>query len=101
MYQDHITKFVQLRQVTSKRAPEIAYQLLDIFNISVAPSILQSDNDREFVRSIINELSPMWDDLKIVHGKPRHSQRQGSVERGNRNIEDMLMMWLQSNSTAH
>ena len=101
MYQDHITKLVQLRQVTSKRAPEIAYQLLDIFSISVAPSILQSDNDREFVKSIINELSAMWDDLKIVHGKPRHSQRQGSVERGNRNIEDMLMMWLQSNSTAH
>ena len=67
VYQDHLTKFVQLRPVTSKRAPEIAYQLLDIFSIFEAPSILQSDNGREFVSSVITELSAMWDGLKIVH----------------------------------
>ena len=73
VYQDHLTKFVQLRPVTSKRAPEIAYQLPDIFSIFGAPSILQIDNGREFVNSVITELSAMWDGLKIVHGKPRHS----------------------------
>ena len=99
--ENHLTKFVQLRLVTSKRAPEIAYQLLDIFSIFGAPSVLQSDNGREFVNSGITELSAMWDGLKIVHGKPRHSQSQGSVERVNRNIEDMLITWLQSNSTTH
>ena len=31
VYQDHLTKFVQLHPVTSKRAAEIAYQLLAIF----------------------------------------------------------------------
>ena len=31
--QDHLTKFAQLRPVKSKRAPESAYQLLDIFSI--------------------------------------------------------------------
>ena len=93
-YQDHLTKFVQLRPVTSKRAPEITYQLLDIFSIFGAPSILQSDNGRRFVNSVITELSALWDTLKIVHGKPRHSQSQESVERANR---DMLMTWLQSN----
>ena len=36
-----------------------------------------------------------------MHGKPRHSQSQGSVERANRDMEDMLMTWLQSNSTTH
>ena len=96
--QDHLTKFVLLRPVTSKRAPEIAYQLLDIFSIFGVPSILQSDNGREFVNSVITELSAMWDGLEIVHGKPRHRQ---SVERANRDIEDMLMTWLQSNSTTH
>ena len=59
VYQDHLTKFVQLRPVTSKRAPEIVYQLLDIFSIFEAPSILQSDNGREFVNSVISELSAM------------------------------------------
>ena len=35
--QDHLTKFAQLRPVKSKRAPESAYQLLDIFSIFGAP----------------------------------------------------------------
>ena len=63
--------------------------------------VVQSDDGRKFVNSVITELSAMWDGLKIVHGKARHSQSQGSVERVNRNIEDMLMTWLQSNSTTH
>ena len=56
------------------------------------PLILQSDNGTEFVNSFITELSAMWNGLKIVHGKPRHCESQGSVERANRDIEDMLMM---------
>ena len=43
----------------------------------------------------------MWEGLKIVHGKPRHSQSQGSVERANTDIEDMLTTWLHSNATTH
>ena len=31
VYQDHLTKFVQLRATKSKRAAEVAYHLLDIF----------------------------------------------------------------------
>ena len=81
VYQDHLTKFVQLRPVTSKHAPGLAYQLLDVFSIFGAPNILQGDNGREFVNSIIEELRSMWEGLKIVHRKPRHSQSQGSVER--------------------
>ena len=97
VYQDQLTKLVQLRPVMSKRPTEIEYQLLDIFRIFGAPSILQSDNGREFVNSVITELSAMWNGLKIVHGKPRNSQSQGSAERANRDIGDMLMTWLQSN----
>ncbi|XP_060861774.1 KRAB-A domain-containing protein 2-like [Metopolophium dirhodum] len=41
----------------------------------------------------------MWKDLKIVHGKPRHSQNQGSVERANKDVENMLASWLQDNKT--
>ena len=101
MYQDHLTIFIQLRPVMAKRASEIIHQLLDIFSIFGAPSILQSDNGRKFVKSVITELSALWGGLKIVHEKPRHSQSQESVERANRDIEDMLMTWLQSNSATH
>lgn len=94
VYQDHLTKFVQLRALTSKRAAEVAYKLLDIFCIFGAPSILQSDNGREFANHVIEELCSMWSGLKIVHGKPRHSQSQGSVERANQDVQNMLMTWM-------
>ncbi|XP_025413283.1 KRAB-A domain-containing protein 2-like [Sipha flava] len=41
----------------------------------------------------------MWSDVKIVHGKPRHSQSQGSVERVNRDVEDMLATWMAQNKS--
>jgi len=39
----------------------------------------------------------MWSDIKIFHGKPRHSQSQGSVERANRDVEDILVTWMAEN----
>ena len=42
----------------------------------------------------------MWNGLKIVHGKPHHSQSQGSVERVNRDIEDILFSWMEENCTS-
>jgi len=41
----------------------------------------------------------MWLELKIVHGISRHSQSQGSVERANQDIENILATWLQDNHT--
>ncbi|XP_059152523.1 KRAB-A domain-containing protein 2-like [Physella acuta] len=52
-YQDHLTKFILLRALETKRAEEAAYQLLDIFTTIGAPSVLQSDNGREFVNQLI------------------------------------------------
>lgn len=99
VYQDHLTKYVLLKPLTHKRAEEVAYILLDIFTTFGAPCILQSDNGREFVNKVIEELCSMWEELKIVHGKPRHSQSQGSVERANQDVENMLATWLTDNKT--
>ncbi|KAH0808772.1 hypothetical protein GEV33_014019 [Tenebrio molitor] len=41
----------------------------------------------------------MWPEVKIVHGKPTHSQSQGSVERAHRDIEEMLGAWMDENKT--
>lgn len=35
-----------------------------------------------------------------MHGKPRHSQTQDSIERANQDIENMLSSWLESNQTS-
>lgn len=42
----------------------------------------------------------MWPELKIVHGKPRHSQSQGYIERVNQDREKMLCTWLEFNKTT-
>ena len=97
-YQDHLTKFAVLRSLTSKLVAEVAIQLLDIFLLFGAPHILQSDNGREFTANIIKELKDMWPDCTLVHGKPRHPQSQGSVERGNADIKDMLIIWMRENN---
>ena len=37
----------------------------------------------------------------MINGKPRHSQSQGSVERGNRDIEDMIAAWQDEKQSRH
>ncbi|XP_063887764.1 KRAB-A domain-containing protein 2-like [Scylla paramamosain] len=100
VYQDHLTKYCILRPLTSKRAAEVAFQLMDVFLMFGAPQILQSDNGSEFTALVISELKLLWPDLLIVHGKPRHPQSQGSVERLNCDIKDMLISWLGDNDTS-
>jgi len=85
-YQDHLTKCVLLRPLKSKRAEEIAFNLIDIYTTFDAPAILHSDNGREFVNNVITELNVICVDVEIVHSKLRRSQRQGSVERANHDI---------------
>ena len=52
VYQDHLTKYCLLRPLSSKRASEVAYHLLDIFLTLGAPHILQSDNGSEFTANV-------------------------------------------------
>lgn len=99
-YQDHLTKYVVLRPLKSKSASAVAYELLDIFCNYSAPSVLQSDNGREFVNKIIDELKILYPNLVIVHGKPRHSQSQGSVERANQDVQNILNAWMKENATT-
>ena len=97
VHQGHLTKFCILRPLTSKRASEVAYQLLDIYLLLGAPSILQRDNGSEFTAQVITELEQMWPDLVIVHGKTRHPQSQGSVERANCDIK--YIAWMSGSDT--
>ncbi|XP_071054394.1 KRAB-A domain-containing protein 2-like [Onthophagus taurus] len=98
-YQDHLTKFVFLKPLKTKKAEEVAYNLMDIFGIVGAPCLLHSDNGREFVNQVITSLADMFQ-AKIIHGKPRHSQSQGSIEKANQDVRDILITWMQENETT-
>jgi len=50
------SNFMKIPQTTE----EVAYQLMDIFCMFGAPFILQSDNGREFVNKLIQNLADMW-----------------------------------------
>lgn len=90
-----------MRPLQTKRAAEVAFELLKIFLEQGAPVILQSDNGREFTAEIIKELILLWPECEIVHGRPRHPQSQGSVERSNQDVEQMLRIWIEENKTFH
>ena len=90
-YQDHLTKFTILRPLKSKPTEEVAYQLMDIFYMFGAPFILHIENGREFANKIIQNLADMWPGMKLMLGKQRHSQSQGSFERSNQDVRDMLV----------
>ena len=64
---------------------------MDIFLLFGAPHILLSDNGFECTAQIISDLIELCPKPVIVHGKPRHPQSQGSVERANYDIKDMFV----------
>ena len=98
VYIDHDVNFAHLRQLLkSKQSSNVAAKLLKIFSIQGAPGMLHSDNGKEFVSSVITDLAKLWPELKLVHGRPRHSESQGAVERLNRTIQDMIRTHLQDN----
>ena len=84
--QDHMTMFCLLAATTNKTAVTTANQLKLWFCIIGAPAILQSDNGREFVNAVVHKMLEEFK-IKLVNGKPRHSQSQGSVERANRDVD--------------
>lgn len=98
-YQDHFCKFTVLRPLKTKRATEVASELLKVLCLIGPPHILQSDNGREFVNSVLLELKALWPEVVIVNGRPRHPQSQGSVERANQDVKEMLAAWCKDNGT--
>ncbi|XP_064109720.1 SCAN domain-containing protein 3-like [Macrobrachium nipponense] len=105
-YVNHFTKYCVLSPLKSKRAEEVAQTLLPAFLTFGAPAVLQSDNGREFVNSVISEylntaiFCPIfWPQLQLVTGRPRHPQSQGAVERLNGVIQDKLKIWMRENNS--
>ena len=98
-YQDHFTKFCVIRPLINKYVSSVVKELIDIFSIIGCPRILQSDNGLEF--KFDDELKKIWPGLLIVHGRPRHPQSQGSVERANQDIEQIMRCWLADNNTTN
>lgn len=66
VYQDHLTKFIQLRPLKSKSAAEVAHALIDVFTILGAPCVLQSDNGTYSTFIIIITTSKIFIELVFI-----------------------------------
>ena len=64
------------------------------------PTLLHIYNGREFCNKVI-ALFQLKHGIKMVIGKPRHSQSQGSVKRGNRDINDLIRAWQAEKNSSH
>lgn len=76
---DHFSKFSWAYPLKTKCANEVAECLGEQFCVFGPPRILQSDNGREFTAHVINELTTIWPNMIIIHGRPRHPQSQGKM----------------------
>ena len=91
-FMDHFSKFHVLFPLRRKTAEEVSYMLQErVLAYLGPPKIFHSDNGREFVNNLIRAMFEKWGgDVTFVSGRPRHSQSQGLVERGNRTVEQKI-----------
>ena len=92
LFMENFSKFYVLFPLKSKTAGEVSYMLQEhVLAYLGPPKIFHSDNGREFVNNLIHTMFEKWGgDVTFVSGRPRHSQSQGLVERGNRTVEQKI-----------
>ena len=86
---DHFSKFTWLYPLHSKETEEVVEVLEKQFYLFSFPTILQSDNGREFKSKKMAEFCKVHK-IKQVHGAPRTPKTQGLVERNNRTVKENM-----------
>ena len=90
-YPDCFSKFIVLSALKTKSAVEECEHLISIFCEHGAPHIFQTANGGEFTNQMLNTaLLTEWKSTRFVHGRPRKSTYQGSIERANSDVERLL-----------
>jgi len=86
---DCCTKFMWAKTFISKHAAPVAQFLFDLFSSEGYPTIIQSDNGKEFIAEIIKEYIRLVN-AKEVHSRAKHPQTNGQIERLNGTFKGML-----------
>lgn len=87
---DHYTKFSWLFALKRKQTEEVAGALTNLFWMFGFPSVLHSDNGKEFKSKTMSELCGKHN-IKQVHGAPCTPSTQGLVERNNRTVKENVL----------
>jgi hypothetical protein len=86
---DCFSKFAFTRAIKVKSAQTIVEFLRDLFYSEGPPEILHCDNGTEFANKEIKALCAEFN-VRDVHGRVRHPQSQGQIERCNQTLTRML-----------
>ena len=87
---DHFSKYSWMFALKNKQTEEVAVRLTNFFWLFGFPSILHSDNGKEFKSKTVSELCRKHQ-IKQVHGAPRTPLAQGLVERNNRTVKENIL----------
>uniref|UniRef100_A0A914Q890 Integrase catalytic domain-containing protein n=1 Tax=Panagrolaimus davidi TaxID=227884 RepID=A0A914Q890_9BILA len=82
-----------------KREEKQEYNWSVRYVIKKKSKILQTDNGREFKNSTVGSICEKFG-VKFIHDTPRHSQSQGSIERSNLDVENILQTMMADNKTS-
>ena len=86
---DHFSKFVFGRIIFDKKKETIIEILKEFMSIYDKPLSLQSDRGGEFLNNMLTDYC-QDEDIAFIHGRARHPQSQGAVERCNQTIHKCL-----------
>ena len=82
---DVYSKFAKAYPLKSKAALKVSNALESLFLTFGPPTVLQCDNGKEFSNFVINDLCSRFN-VKLIHGRVRHPQPQGQIERSNQTL---------------
>lgn len=85
--------------VTSRSIKEVAKHLLHIFSLFGPCGILQSDEGKEFVQSVVKELSIYWKDIPIIIGRGPNGHLR-PVDRDKTDFITTLEKWMEFNGPS-
>lgn len=86
---DSYSKFLYAAPLMHKSGPETADAILKMFRLYGAPTILHSDNGKEFCNKHVTKMCEEFN-VRIVHGRARCPWIQGQVERVNGTLKHMI-----------
>ncbi|CAF1364285.1 unnamed protein product [Didymodactylos carnosus] len=90
---NHFSKFSWAYPLQNKSATEVAKCLRGLCYVFGPPRLLHSDNGREFVADVVQELKALFPGMCFVRGRPRHPQSQGCIERTNGVLTGALVVY--------
>jgi hypothetical protein len=88
---DHFTKYKWGVALPSKEASGVVAFLVNVFTAEGNAERWHADNGGEFVNALMTQAALDLNVAKMTHGKPRHPQTQGLIERANGVVKKKIL----------